>query len=108
VKCLESVLGAPQDFVSSYDLGGPEHLTYRQLVEKVAAALGTGKPIISMPMGIMKLSVGLLEGIRLKAPVSGDQLRLLEQDNICDLMAVKRYFGFTPVRFDDMLREFVR
>jgi uncharacterized protein YbjT (DUF2867 family) len=108
VKCLESVLRAPQDFVSSYDLGGPEHLTYRQIVEKIAAALGTGKPIISMPMGIMKLSVGLLEGIKLKAPVSGDQLRLLEQDNICDLTAVKRYFGFTPVRFDDMLREFVR
>jgi NADH dehydrogenase len=108
VQCLESVLSSPKDFVSAYDLGGPEHLTYRQIVEIISRTLGVSRPIINVPMGLMKFSAALLEKLAIRGPVTYDQLRLLEQDNICGLDSVNRNFGFMPARLEDALREFVR
>jgi hypothetical protein len=34
-------------------------------------------------------------------------LRLLEQDNICDLKAIEKNFGFVPLRYEEALKEFI-
>ncbi len=59
-------------------------------------------------MGLIKFSSAFFETLMMKAPVSTDQLRLLEQDNIGDTAAIERHFGFTPMRFDDMIKEFIK
>jgi len=108
LACLGKVVENPDAYSSTYEIGGPEHLSYLEIVEKLSKAMGHNRPAFKIPMGLMKLGASVFEKILPAPPVTSDQLRLLEQDNICDLTAVKRYFGFTPVRFDDMLREFVR
>ncbi len=108
LRCIQKVIDNPASFTGTYDIGGPEHLTYREIVEHLSRAMGFKKPVFSIPMGFMKLSASILERILPSPPVTSDQLRLLEQDNIAARDAIERYFGFTPKGFDDMLREFIR
>jgi uncharacterized protein YbjT (DUF2867 family) len=108
IRCLEMVLDEPEKFRSAYDIGGPEQLTYMEIVETLAAAMGRSKPAFRIPMGLMKISASLLAAILSSPPVTSDQLRLLDMDNICDPDAVEKSFGFRPMRYEDALKEFVR
>ncbi len=108
IRCLEAVLGEPEKFRSTFDIGGPEQLTYLEIVETLAAAMGRAKPVFRIPMGLMKISASLLATVLSSPPVTGEQLRLLEMDNICDPEAVEKNFGFRPMRYEDALKEFVR
>jgi uncharacterized protein YbjT (DUF2867 family) len=108
IQCLEMVLDEPEKFRSTYDIGGPEQLSYREIVETLAAAMGRSKPALRIPMGLMKISASLLAMVLSSPPVTSDQLRLLEMDNICDPDAVEKSFGIRPMRYKDALKEFVR
>jgi uncharacterized protein YbjT (DUF2867 family) len=108
IRCLEMVLDKPEEFRSIYDIGGPEQLSYMEIVEALAAAMGRRKPVFKIPMGLMKISASLLATVLSSPPVTSDQLRLLEIDNICDPDAVEKSFGFRPVKYADALKEFVR
>lgn len=108
LKCIDKVLDDPGSYVSTFDIGGPEHLTYREIVETMAESIGRHKSAFTIPMGLMKLSAVFLGTVLSSPPVTVDQLRLLEQDNICDPDTIEKNFGFTPVRFKDALKEFVR
>jgi uncharacterized protein YbjT (DUF2867 family) len=108
IRCLEMVLDEPENFRSTYDIGGPEQLSYREIVEALAAAMGRRKTVFRIPMGLMKISASLLATVLSSPPVTGDQLRLLEMDNICDPDAVEKSFGFRPMKYEDALKEFVR
>jgi uncharacterized protein YbjT (DUF2867 family) len=100
IRCMETVLEEPEKFRSTYDIGGPEQLTYMEIVEALAAAMGREKPVFRIPMGLMKISASLLATVLSSPPVTGEQLRLLD--------AVERNFGFRPMRYKDALKEFVR
>jgi hypothetical protein len=49
----------------------------------------------------------VLEKVLSSPPVTADQLRLLEQDNICDPKSVEKDFGFVPVKYEEALKEFI-
>jgi len=107
LTCIGRVIDDPAAFPGTFDIGGPEHLSYRQIVESLSKAMGHRRPTFSIPMGFMKLSASILERFLPSPLVTTDQLRLLEQDNICDLDAVRKQFGFDPVRLEDAFRIFV-
>ncbi|MBI3592265.1 MAG: complex I NDUFA9 subunit family protein, partial [Nitrospirae bacterium] len=75
-----------------YEFGGPEHLTYNEIVIQLMEAMGIHKPIIHVPVGMIKLSlpfsgisrgIGSLFGKKIPS-VTSEQLSLLGLDNICD------------------------
>ncbi len=107
LTCIGRVINDPVKFSGTFDIGGPEHLAYRQIVEELSKALGYRKPTFNIPMGFMKLTTSILERFLPSTPVTADQLRLLEQDNVCAVDSVERPFGFKPMKFDDALREFI-
>ncbi len=107
LKCAEKVIENPEQFISAYDIGGPEHLTYREIVEKLSKAMGQNRPTFNISMGIMRFSASVFEKVFSSPPVTSDQLRLLEQDNICDPKAIEKNFGFAPARYEDALKAFI-
>lgn len=107
LRCIGAVVERPQDFNGSYDIGGPEQLTYREIVQTLASAMGRSMPSVSIPMGLMKFSASVLQAVLPSSPVTVEQLRLLEQDNICAPDAVEKAFGFTPTRYREALKEFI-
>lgn len=107
LKCIGEVIRNPANFRNTYEIGGPEHLTFRVIVETLGKASGSVKPVIRIPMSLMKLGVSLAGSLPVSLPVSAEQLRLLESDNICDLDSVEKHFGFQPLRYEQALQDFI-
>jgi NADH dehydrogenase len=83
-----------------YDLGGPDILTYEQLLDVIAAKLGKKKPKVHVPVGLMmpivKLSSPLPKSLR--PPVTTEQLKMLALDNCSDSSATAELIGRQPLR----------
>lgn len=107
LKCINMVIENPGRYNLTCDIGGPEHLTYREIVETLSESAGHKKSVFEIPMGLMKFGAAFFEKVLPSPPVTSDQLRLLEQDNICDPDAVEKNFGFRPMRYSDALKEFI-
>jgi len=107
LRCIEKVVVDPGSYISTFDIGGPEHLTYREIVEAIAESAARRKPVFNIPMGLMKISTFFLETVLSSPPVTSDQLRLLESDNICDIRTIEKNFGFMPVKLREALKEFI-
>jgi uncharacterized protein YbjT (DUF2867 family) len=108
LRCIDKVIGDPAAYCSRFDIGGPEQLTYREIVGMLAESAGMKKTVFNVPMGLMKLSAVFLETVLSSPPVTSDQLRLLESDNICDPDAVEKHFGISPMPLREALKEFIK
>jgi NADH dehydrogenase len=102
VHCIRKAAeGAPEGI--TYELGGPEHLSYNEMVLAVAEAMDKRKKLFHIPIGFVSLTVRILESMSL-SPVTSDQLRMLEVDNTCSVSSVKDAFGLEPLSFREVLR----
>ncbi len=79
-------------------LGGPESLTWSEMLRRIAAATGKNKLILPMPIAVMRAAATLLD--RLPAfPVTRDQLTMLEEGNVATPEALKWLTGREPKAF---------
>lgn len=73
-----------------YELGGPETLSFRELLERTLDYAGRSRGFVSMPFWLAKLQALLTwplpNGLR---PLTVDQVRLLQSDNVVDSAALK-------------------
>ena len=79
------------------EIGGPQHLTYEQILDAVMAALGKKRLKIHVSVLLMRPAVGLMERILGDPPVTNVELKALEMDNIGALDSVESQFGFKPL-----------
>jgi len=63
------------------ELGGPEQLSWPQMIERVAAAVGRRKLILPMPIGLMRAAALVLDWLPF-FPVTRDQLAMLAEGNV--------------------------
>ncbi len=64
-------------------LCGPEELTWRQMLQRIAATVGNpGKTMIPVPVGPLKLGAMLLDRFPM-FPVTAEQLQMLLEGNTC-------------------------
>lgn len=98
-----------------YEFGGPEHLTYNEIVMQLMEAMEIHKPLVHLPLALVKLSLPL-SGISRRAvsllgkripTLTSEQLSLLQLDNICDTKSVENYFGFVPMAYREALKKFI-
>jgi uncharacterized protein YbjT (DUF2867 family) len=97
---LERCLTEPDRAGSAYELGGPEHLTYRQIVDAVMAATGKRRLKLNLPIPLISGLTWLTDRVLPIFPVTHDQIRSLQQPNYTDLDAFERAFGFAPRPLD--------
>lgn len=71
-----------------YELGGPEILTMRQVMERVLAYAMRSRPLVPLPFGLAKLQAAFLQWLP-NPPLTVDQVRLLESDNVVSDAAIK-------------------
>jgi len=99
IQCLKD--GIHDDAV--VEIGGPEHLTYEELIDIVARILDKRRPKAHIPLFLMQPLVSLMEFVLPKPPVTREQLKMLAIDNITQLDAVPRQCGFQPQKLADGL-----
>jgi NADH dehydrogenase len=80
----------------AYELGGPRHFTYRELMSEVMRAMGKRRLVLPIPLALVKVAARVAELLHLWFPASSDQLRQLALDNTTALDSVQRAFGFEP------------
>jgi len=66
-----------------YVLGGPEVVSWPEMLQRIAAAVGKNKLILPMPIGFMKLGATLFDWLPF-FPVTRDQLTMLADGNTAE------------------------
>ena len=88
----------------TFELGGPEAVTWNEFWARLKAALGVRRPSIHMPFGVMRLQATLTERLP-GAPVTRDQLTMLELgDNVVTDPRAVETFQLPLVPLDEQLR----
>ena len=87
-----AVLTAAEEPASVYEFGGPEILTYRELLEKVVASSGRRRFLLPVPKPVWD---GLAMACRIlpEPPLTEGQVALLKKDNV----ASKKCPGFSDL-----------
>jgi len=96
---------------TTYELGGPEILSNRELTERVLRETGRRRPILPLPLGVGTL-LSIPMGLMPRPLLTGDRVRLLGLDNVVSDAAIadKRTlqgFGITPRPLDAVLPSYL-
>ncbi len=91
----------------TYVLGGPEVLSWAEMLRRIARTVGRKKWILPMPIGIMKLAAALLDWLPF-FPVTRDQLTMLAEGNTADPAALAQLIGRQPKAFNEAHLAYLR
>lgn len=82
-----------------YDLGGPEALTYDEVLLRMARALGLRRRLLHLPVGLSRVLVAIAERFP-SSPITRDQLTMLLAGSTCDIGATSLAFGVPRQRYE--------
>jgi uncharacterized protein YbjT (DUF2867 family) len=99
VSAIVASLERPAARRSEYDVGGPEALSLRALIEQSAQALGRRAVLIPLPLRPVHALVRALRRMGLPAPIRPEQLLRLEESKAVDITPARRDLGFSPRSF---------
>jgi uncharacterized protein YbjT (DUF2867 family) len=89
-----------------YDLGGPEPLTFNEVIDTIARVLGRKVKKIHQPVWCMRFAANLCGRFRW-FPLTPGQLRMLLEGNTCDPTAFYEDFGLEPISFEVGLAQYL-
>jgi len=93
-----AALRDPTTADATYDLAGPDVLTYEEILDEVMRALGKQKPKVHVPVGVMSPVMALLSALPVvEPPVTTQQLKMLKLDNTTHNNAVEHLTGHPPI-----------
>ena len=78
------------------EIGGPDQLTYNQIVDVVAWTMGKRRLRLHVPVWMMYLAAMGMQLVQPRPPVTTDQLKMLAIRNVAEPGVVDQEFGFTP------------
>jgi NADH dehydrogenase len=67
---------------ATYELGGPEVLTFREIIETILEITDRKRALVSLPFGLAKLQAVLLQFAPGALKLTPDQVELLRGDNV--------------------------
>ena len=85
------------------ELGGPEQLSYNQIVDSVARAMGKRRLRLHVPMWMMRIGVVLMQALMARPPINSEMLNMMRVRNVAELGMVEQTFGFTPAPLESNL-----
>jgi NADH dehydrogenase len=81
-----------------FELGGPEVLSWTEMLHRIAAAVDRKKIVVPMPIGFMRIAATLFDWLPF-FPVTRDQLMMLAQGNVADPGELIALIGRDPAGF---------
>ena len=105
-RCFALALEMPETIGKCYELCGNDRLSFMELLDAVASALGRSAPVkLRLPLGLMRMVIPVMQQVP-QFPITMDQLQMLLEENICD-GCWKSVFGFEPRAFREGIREYL-
>jgi uncharacterized protein YbjT (DUF2867 family) len=106
VETLAGVIGCEPAYGKSYDVGGPETMTYREMIDRIAAQRGKHPFIVEVPVLTPRLSSWWLH---LVTPVGASVARPLvdglRNPTVARDDRIRELVPLVPTPFDDAVRE---
>jgi uncharacterized protein YbjT (DUF2867 family) len=97
-------LSEPAAANRTFDVGGPEAVTWNEFWERLKRVLGVHRPSIHVPFGVMRVQATVIERLP-GAPLTRDQLTMLQLgDNVVGDSSAVETFQLPLVPLDEQLR----
>jgi uncharacterized protein YbjT (DUF2867 family) len=103
VTCLVWALDDPATINQMYEIGGPEYLTFNEIVQIIIDKLQTNKRLVHLRQPYLRALTVFLENLIPAAPVSVYWLDYLATNRAGNLDAIPRFFNLMPARFSQRL-----
>lgn len=92
----------------TYELGGPQQLSLRAILEILANHLKVRKPFVNIPLGLVTPAVALGTAIVPQLlPITSDQLTMLQEDNVTAQEPFKADFVLQPLSLAEGIPEYL-
>ena len=104
---LVAALDKPASVGKIIEIGGPEKLEYLEILNIIKRVLGKSRMNFHIPMWVMKPIAACLEKIVSPAPITRDQLAMMEMGNTGDTDLMKKLFAIDPTSLEDGLRKYL-
>ena len=108
VRAVQLVIGAPEQFAGTFDVAGPEAMTYREMLERTARVLGVERSMTRVPFITPRLStlwVSLVSGS--PRALAGPLVASLRHNMVVSDNRVQRAIAPQALGFEDALEEAV-
>jgi uncharacterized protein YbjT (DUF2867 family) len=101
-----AALTKPEAANRTFELGGPEAVSWNQFWERLRTAIGIHRrPIVHVPVGLMRVNALLTERLPGNIPLTRDLLKMLEHgDNVVSSDDALQTFELPLVPLDEQLR----
>jgi NADH dehydrogenase len=103
VDAFIAALDDPTTIGKTYELGGPEVMSYREMVEVLMDVTGKHRPMLSLPAAFLKPAAFVFDKLLPKPPVTPEQLKMLRLDNSSKDSATATLIGRPPKPLRDGL-----
>jgi NADH dehydrogenase len=108
VACILKAVASDCCLNEMYEIGGPDQLSYEEVTIAIAEAMGVKRPSLHLPLFFMKSMATVFEAMLPNAPVTADQLIMLQEDTVCSMRDIRDVFGIEPIGFRAGLKKFIR
>lgn len=105
VRAVQHVLGRPDEFSGAFDIGGPDVMTYREMMKRTAKAIGVTRPMAPVPLFTPSLStlwVSLVTGASME--LVGPLVQSLRHSMVVADNPLQRWLAADAIGFDESLK----
>jgi uncharacterized protein YbjT (DUF2867 family) len=104
-RYFAQALDKPEAANRTFELGGPDVVTWNELWARLKRALGVRRPSMHVPMAFMRVNALVTERLPGDIPLTRDLLKMLEHgDNVVTNTDAVETFGLPLVPLDEQLR----
>jgi NADH dehydrogenase len=108
VTALVCALERPGTVDQTIEIGGPEYITFEDLLFTVMRVTGIARTIVPVPPYALRWIIGVYGRIMPRALVTEQWLDLLATNRTARIGNLYQYFGFQPRRLEDTLLTYMR
>jgi NADH dehydrogenase len=95
------------DYAGVFELGGPAVMSYAAFVRAIGRAAGHPRPLLPIPLAIIRLAAATFDRLGHLAPITSAQLQMLVEGNATPNNALPEAFKITPMAFEEGLRRYL-
>jgi len=92
----------------TFELCGPETLTFAQIVSLLAGHMGINKARAHLSVGLVRFGIRLLQFMHIPSPITQDQLTMLLLGSVCADQSTVQVFDLPRITLAEGIREYVR
>lgn len=107
-SAIVAALGTPDSIGREFAVSGAAPITFRQLVEETAAALGKRRLVVPVPLAPVRLAVRVYTRLAGDARLSVEQVDRVGEDKAFAWEEARQAFGYAPRSFAEGVRQEIK